>query len=162
VRLKLDIPSFGPGCTDGQIFPPAFLISLLPCFRLFQIQVKKRITYRHSGPWPIHRSCLLASACYCPMEPFLWTRPPSKNRCCTMLWPSNRNRTAKNTANSSFAIPKDGGSCSGGCVGFESVVIGAASLPTQVAVVGQRSMIRYFPPRFKFLPAAVYPDGSLD
>jgi hypothetical protein len=102
------------------------------------------------------------NARYCPTEPFLWTRPPSKNRCCTMLWASNRKRTAKKTANSNFAIPNDGGSCSGGSVGFESVVIWAASLPTQVAVVGQRSMIRYFPPLFKFLPAAVYPDGALD
>jgi hypothetical protein len=51
-----------------------------------------------------------------------------------MLWPSNRKRTAKNTANRSFAIPNEGGSCSGGGVVFESVVIGATSIANVAAV----------------------------
>jgi len=41
-----------------------------------------------------NRGQYLVRACYCPTEPFLWTRPPWKKRCWTMLWPSRRKRTA--------------------------------------------------------------------
>ena len=83
----------------------------------------------------------LFNPCYCPTEPFLWTRPPRKKRCWTMLWPRRMKRTARKTANSNFPIPNEGSRPAGGVGLFESVVIWATSLASQVAAVTSANLI---------------------